>query len=115
MNSFGALAGVRVLDFTHMIAGPYITLLMAYHGAEIIKIESRSRLDGFRRRRGDETTDTSRPFGDFNRNKRDITLNLKSSGGRELARRIAAISDLVTENFSAPVMRSLGLGYEDLR
>lgn len=113
--AFGALNGIRVLDFSHMIAGPFITLLMAYHGAEVIKIESRQRLDGFRHRRGDEEINASRPFGDFNRNKRDVTINLKTEAGRDLAKRLAAISDVAVENFSAQVMAKLGLSYEDLR
>jgi crotonobetainyl-CoA:carnitine CoA-transferase CaiB-like acyl-CoA transferase len=110
---FGALQGVRVLDFTHMIAGPYTTLLMAYHGAEVIKVESRRRLDGFRRRRGDEDPEGSRPFGDFNRNKRDITLNLKHPDARGLVLRLAGACDVVVENYSAPVMPQLGLAYAD--
>jgi benzylsuccinate CoA-transferase BbsF subunit len=112
---FGALQGVRVLDFSHMIAGPLITLLMAYNGAEVIKVESKQRMDGFRHRRGDEEVNASRPFGDFNRNKLDVTINLKSPEGCALAKRLAAVSDVVVENFSASVMAKLGLSYDELR
>lgn len=112
--SFGALQGIRVLDFSHMIAGPYITLMMAYHGAEVIKIESGQRYDGFRRRRGDEELNASRPFADFNRNKRDVTINLKKEAGRDLVKRLAVISDVAVENFSADVLTKLGLSYRDL-
>lgn len=111
-RDFGALCGLRVLDFSHMIAGPIVTQLMAYNGAEVIKVESHRWFDGFRRRRGDEDINASRPYSDFNRNKLDVTLNLKHPDGIELAKRLVGMSDVVVENFSTDVMAKLGLSYE---
>ncbi len=109
------LAGIRVADFTHMVAGPYGTMQLAYFGAEVIKIESRARPDTWRIREGNKDVEASLPFADHNRNKLSITANLKSEEGREVARRIIARSDVVVENFSVGVMDRLGLGYEELR
>ena len=109
------LAGVRVADFTHMVAGPYGTMQLAYFGAEVIKIESRARPDTWRIREGNKDVEASLPFADHNRNKLSVTANLKADEGRELARRIIAESDVVVENFSVGVMDRLGLSYEELR
>ncbi len=109
------LAGVRVADFTHMVAGPYGTMQLAYLGAEVIKIESRARPDTWRIREGNKDVEASLPFADHNRNKLSVTANLKTAEGKELARRIIAESDVVVENFSVGVMDRLGLGYQELR
>ena len=109
------LAGIRVADFSHMVAGPYGTMQLAYFGAEVIKIESRTRPDTWRIREGNKDVEASLPFADHNRNKLSVTANLKTEEGRELARRIIAESDVVVENFSVGVMGRLGLGYEELR
>lgn len=109
------LTGVRVADFTHMVAGPYGTMQLAYFGAEVIKIESRARPDTWRVREGNKDVEASLPFADHNRNKLSVTANLKNAEGRELARRIIAESDVVVENFSVGVMDRLGLGYAELR
>ncbi len=109
------LAGIRVADFTHMVAGPYGTMQLACFGAEVIKIESRARPDTWRIREGNKDVEASLPFADHNRNKLSVTANLKTEEGREVARRIIARSDVVVENFSVGVMGRLGLGYEDLR
>ncbi|MCY4487998.1 MAG: CoA transferase [Deltaproteobacteria bacterium] len=109
------LEGIRVADFTHMVAGPYGTMQLAYFGAEVIKIESRARPDTWRIREGNKDVEASLPFADHNRNKLSITANLKSEEGRDVARRIIAESDVVVENFSVGVMDRLGLGYEELK
>lgn len=109
------LAGIRVADFTHMVAGPYGTMQLAYFGAEVIKIESRARPDTWRIREGNKDVEASLPFADHNRNKLSVTANLKTAEGREVARRIIAESDVVVENFSVGVMDRLGLGYEELK
>ena len=109
------LAGIRVADFTHMVAGPYGTMQLAYFGAEVIKIESRARPDTWRIREGNKDVEASLPFADHNRNKLSITANLKTEEGRGVARRIIAESDVVVENFSVGVMDRLGLGYEALK
>ena len=109
------LAGIRVADFTHMVAGPYGTMQLAYFGAEVIKIESRARPDTWRIREGNKDVEASLPFADHNRNKLSVTANLKTEEGREVARRLIAMSDVVVENFSVGVMDRLGLGYEELK
>lgn len=115
--STGALAGVKVLDLTQMLAGPYCTMLLADQGADVIKIEpvggDPTRLFGpFR------ADDTARHFGGYfqstNRNKRSLALDLKAPEGAALFRRLAADADIVVENFRAGVMDKLGLGYETL-
>lgn len=109
------LDGLRVIDFSHMVAGPYCSLQLAYFGAEVIKVESRGRPDPWRVRDGNEDIEQSGPFADHNKNKRSITLNLKSAKAVGLAKRLVAVSDVVIENFSADVMAKLGLDYPDLR
>lgn len=109
------LSGIRVVDFTHMVAGPYGTLQLAYFGAEVIKIESTVRPDTWRIREGNKDVEQSRPFADHNRNKLSVTINLKTEEGREIVRRLIRISDVVVENFSASVMDRLGLGYENIK
>jgi crotonobetainyl-CoA:carnitine CoA-transferase CaiB-like acyl-CoA transferase len=109
------LEGIRILDFSHMLVGPYCTLQLASFGAEVIKVESRSRPDPWRFRDGTGDPEQSGPFADHNRNKRSITLNLKSERGVALARELVRLSDVVIENFSADVMAKLGLEYETLR
>lgn len=109
------LHGIRIADFTHMVAGPYGTMQLAYFGAEVIKVESTVRPDLWRIREGNKDVEASLPFADHNKNKLSVTMNLKSAEGRELARRLIAISDVVVENFSAGVMERFGLGYADLK
>ncbi|MBL8165776.1 MAG: CoA transferase [Anaerolineae bacterium] len=115
----GALAGVRVLDFTRVLAGPFCTMLLGDMGADVIKIENPNG--------GDESREWGPPWigeGDLrlsayyasvNRNKRSLTLNLKKAEGRELARALAAQSHVVVENFKAGGMAEFGLGYDELR
>jgi benzylsuccinate CoA-transferase BbsF subunit len=113
----GPLAGVRVADFGWVLAGPYATMLLAYMGAEVIKIESRRRVDEQRiaHRAGlSEELDASSNFLEINLNKRSVTLNIATSEGAELASRIVAMSDIVVENMRPGVMDRLGLGYPDL-
>lgn len=113
--ALGPLAGVRVADFSHIAAGPYGTLQLAYFGADVVKVESSRHLDGWRTRDGNADMEESRPFADHNKNKRSVTLDLKHPDGREVARRFVAHCDVVVENFSFGVMERLGLGYDELR
>ncbi|MGH7321703.1 MAG: CoA transferase, partial [Candidatus Rokuibacteriota bacterium] len=117
----GALAGTRVLDLTWVLAGPYATRILADHGAEVIKIESRHRPDPSRfaaalhfSRDPTRHPDTSGYFNNYNRNKRSITVNLERPEGLALLRRLIAVSDVVVENFSARVMTRWGLDYAGL-
>ena len=111
----GALEGVRVLDLSRHLAGPYCAMMLGDLGAEVIKVE---RPDG-----GDETRQWGPPFvgGEAayylccNRNKRSVTINLKDRRGAGIVRDLAARSDVLIENFRVGGPEALGLGYEDLR
>jgi crotonobetainyl-CoA:carnitine CoA-transferase CaiB-like acyl-CoA transferase len=114
------LEGIRVLDFTERIQGPYGTQMLADLGAEVIKVERVSALtpDGRPDDRyppeGERTLYTSM-FLSANRNKRSIALDLKSPHGAEVAHRLVPLCDVVYENFRPGVMERLGLGYEHCR
>lgn len=111
----GALEGVRIADFSRVLAAPYATMLMADLGAEVIKIE---RPDG-----GDETRAWGPPWSDdgestyflsVNRNKEARVLDLRSDEGRAVALELVAGCDVVVENFRSGTMERLGLGYDEL-
>lgn len=113
-----ALEGVKVLDLTHHIAGPYCTKLLADFGADVLKVERPGgdparRLPPFFHDQPDP--ERSLVFGYLNTNKKGLTLDLKSSTGREILRSLARDSDVVVENFSPRVMPSLGLSFDALR
>lgn len=117
-----SLDGIRVLDLTWVLAGPYCTRILADHGAEVIKVESSGRPDPTRfapamhlSRGPHDDPDTSGYFNDVNRNKRSITLNTRSPEGLAVLADLIAESDVVIENFSSSVMEKMGLGYERLR
>ncbi|MGR3425073.1 MAG: CaiB/BaiF CoA transferase family protein [Sagittula sp.] len=109
-----ALEGIRVLDFTRMIAGPYCTQMLADLGAEVIKIERPGTGDETRRMAAVERGDASPIFYWANRNKKSVELNLSDPRGREMARALAAKADVVVENFTASVMKRHGLDYDTL-
>ncbi|MBI2888000.1 MAG: CoA transferase [Chloroflexi bacterium] len=123
------LEGVRILDLTQMLAGPYATRLLADLGAEMIKIESRQRYDLTRGPVGGDRVSRAYPnddpgehpwnrshfFNELNRNKLGITLSLTHPRGVELFKALVRASDAVIENFSARVMQNLGLSYQVLR
>ncbi|MBZ0283982.1 MAG: CoA transferase [Anaerolineae bacterium] len=118
-NHQKALAGVRVLDFTRVLAGPFCTMLLGDLGAEVIKVEHPFG--------GDETRQWGPPWfsdGDsqfsayylsVNRNKRSLTSNLKTEAGRELAKQLATKSQVLIENFKVGGMAEFGLGYDHLK
>ena len=114
----GALQGVKVLDLTHHIAGPYCTKLLADHGADVVKVErpggdpARHIPPFFHDEAG---PDKSLPFLYLNTSKRGVTLNLKSGRGREMLKSLARESDILVENFTPRVMPSLGLDFATLR
>ncbi|WP_449252939.1 CaiB/BaiF CoA transferase family protein [Brevundimonas naejangsanensis] len=109
------LQGLRVVDFTHFVAGPFCTMMLGDLGADVIKIEG-VRGDDFRHYPPAEPDlgGEGAPFLWTNRNKRSITLNLKSDAGLSVARALVAQADIVVENFSTGVMERLGLGYDVL-
>ncbi|MGF1596299.1 MAG: CaiB/BaiF CoA transferase family protein [Acidimicrobiales bacterium] len=108
------LDGIRVLDFSRIIAGPLCTQQLADLGADVIKVEHPVNGDEMRARssKGDRRGPA---FLAFNRSKRSIAIDLSSDAGRDLARRLAAEADVVIENFRPGVMARLGLGSDDLR
>ena len=116
-----ALHGIRVLDLTWVLAGPYCTKVLADHGADVIKVESARRPDPTRfapfmhLSRGPHTDpNTNGYFNEVNRNKRSIALDTRTDEGVAVLRDLIAQSDVLVENFSSTVMRKLGLGYEEL-
>jgi crotonobetainyl-CoA:carnitine CoA-transferase CaiB-like acyl-CoA transferase len=112
-----ALEGVRVLDFTQMMMGPWATQFLGDMGAEVIKVERPGSGEWERglRAMGELLGGQSPFFLAMNRNKKSLTLNLKDPRAREVVLRLAETCDLVTENFRPGVMDRLGMGYEDLR
>lgn len=111
--SSGALGGVRILDFSHALAGPYCTLLLSDYGADVFKIEARS---------GDMGRTWGPPFAGgessfflgLNRGKRGISINLKEPEGLDLCLRLIDTMDVLIENFRPGAMDRLGLGFSDL-
>jgi CoA:oxalate CoA-transferase len=106
------LAGMRVVDFTSMIAGPYCTRLLADCGAEVLKIEEPH--GDHMRSRPPLRDGHSTYFGHLNAGKKSVALDLKSEEGRNSAQRLIAASDVVVENFRPGVMKRLGLDYAAL-
>ncbi|MBI3936087.1 MAG: CoA transferase [Betaproteobacteria bacterium] len=113
------LEGVRVTDFSWIGAGSYTTKLLADFGADVIKIESSTRLDSLRSTAPfkDRVPGVNRSgyFADRNTSKRSVTVNMKHPRGQELARALIARSDVVANNFTPGTMEKFGLGYEDVR
>jgi len=100
------LEGIRILDFTWVVAGPVATRILADHGAEVVKIERKNPPPLGNRKLGLQC--------DLHRNKISLALNMAEPRGIELARQLAARSDVVIDNFSARVMRAWGMDYESL-
>jgi len=108
------LAGIRIADFSHVMAGPYASYLLRLLGAEVIKIEAPGRGDAMRNYGADRRYDGMAPaFIGVNAGKKSVVLDLKNPAQLEAARRIIASSDVVLENFRPGVINRLGLGYED--
>jgi formyl-CoA transferase len=114
----GALQGVRVVDLTNVLSGPFCTLQLALLGAEVIKVENPKAGD-LARVLGSVPSLNRKLMGTSflaqNANKKSLTLNLKQPEGQELFRRLVATADVVVENFRPDVMPRLGLGYPELR
>lgn len=108
-----ALSDIRILDLTRVIAGPYATMLLGDMGAEIIKIELPGRGDDARFGYPD-VDGVPIAFLALNRNKKGITLDIRTPEGADVFRRLVAQADVVVENFSAGTMERWGLGYADL-
>jgi len=112
-SSAGALAGIRVVDLSRVLGGPYCTQILSDHGAGVLKVEPPM---------GDETRTWGPPFVEgtasyflgVNRNKQDIALDLSRPEGREAVLRLLADADVLVENFKTGTMEKWGLGFEDV-
>ena len=119
MPSHNALENLTVLDLTRVLAGPFCTMMLADMGANVIKIEIPNGGDDtrayppFRNNINDEKE--SIYFANINRNKKGITLNLKSDEGKEIFRKLVRKADIVVENYRPGVMDKLGIGYDALK
>ncbi len=102
------LKGIRILDFSRILAGPYATRILADFGAEVIKLQTKKTATG-------AESNTSGYFSAWNRNKKSITLDLSRPGAKELVLRLAAICDVVVENFSPRVMSNWGLTFDIIK
>ena len=102
------LTGIRVVEFSHMVMGPTCGLILADLGADVVKVEPAPGGDKTRHLPGSGAG----YFGTYNRNKRSISVNLKSTEGREFATQLIRASDVLIENFGAGVLDRLGLGYD---
>ena len=109
-----ALDGIRILDLSNYIAGPFAAMLLADMGAAVVKIENTGGGDPFRKW-GQEPRMYSPLFRSYNRNKRSMTLNLRDPEGKEIFLKMAGEADIVIENFRPGVMDRLELGYERLK
>ena len=110
----GALAGLKVIDLTRVLGGPYCTMVLSDHGAEVIKLEPPQ---------GDETREWGPPFDDagdasyfigINRNKKSVGLDLSKPAGREVLLRLLEDADVLVENFKPGTMEKWALSYEDV-
>ncbi|HWJ38782.1 MAG TPA: CoA transferase [Sphingomicrobium sp.] len=112
------LEGIRVLDLTNVLAGPFCAYQLALLGAEVIKVETPGSGD-LARQLGASPDLSARLMGASflaqNANKKSVTINLKSEQGKEAFRRLVGTADVLVENFRPGVMRRLGVGYEDLK
>ncbi|MED5407525.1 MAG: CoA transferase, partial [Pseudomonadota bacterium] len=118
MNTgYGPLNGVRVIDFTHVMAGPTCALMLADMGADVVKIE-RTPFEADEARNAQDPyyiNGVSATYMILNRNKRSLPLDLKTQAGVAIARRLLDGTDVVVENFRPGVLDRLGLGYEEIR
>jgi benzylsuccinate CoA-transferase BbsF subunit len=114
MSGARPLAGIRVLDFTHVLAGPACTRVLNEFGADVVRVENAKRPDALQSAPA-EHVDRTLAYVMMHYGKRSISLDLKDEGDRATARRLASVADVVVENFSAGVMQKLGLDYASLR
>jgi len=110
----GPLSGLKVVDLTHVMAGPTCTLMLADMGAEVIKIEKIPAGDDTRYMVPPKIGDEAASFLMMNRNKKGIALDLKKPGGAKVLRRLLASADVLVENFGPGVMDRLGFGYAEI-
>ena len=109
------LSGLTVVDLTQFEAGPSCTEALAWHGANVIKVEEPRRGDAGRLTISERPDMDSLYFILLNANKRSVTCNLKSDGGRDLLRRLIERADVVIENFAPGTIEKLGFGWDAIR
>lgn len=110
-----ALKGLKVIDMTHIMAGPACTLMLADMGADVIKVEKVPGGDDTRRSVPPQIGDQAASFLMMNRDKRGIAVNLRSDGGKEVLRRLLKEADVLVENYRRQTLPKLGFDYESLR
>lgn len=110
----GPLSGIKVLDFTSNVAGPFCTMILGDLGADVIKIERPGGGDDARAWQPPSWNGYSTTFLSLNRNKRSIVVDINTAGGQELIRRMAKDADVLVESFRPNSLRKRGLGYGDL-
>jgi crotonobetainyl-CoA:carnitine CoA-transferase CaiB-like acyl-CoA transferase len=111
----GPLAGIKVIELCHVMAGPACGVMLADMGADVIKVEKLPGGDETRRTVPPKIGDEAASFLMMNRNKRGIGVNLKTEDGKRVLRRLLKDADVVTENYRRGVMERMGLGYEELK
>src|ERR1044072_6695878 len=111
----GPLSGLKVVDLTHVMAGPTCTLMLADMGADVIQIEKIPAGGDTRYLIPPKIGDEAASFLMMNRNKKGIALDLKKPGGAKVLRRLIGSADVLVENFGPGVMDKLGFGYADIR
>jgi crotonobetainyl-CoA:carnitine CoA-transferase CaiB-like acyl-CoA transferase len=111
----GPLAGLKVIELAHVMAGPVCGLMLADMGADVIKVEKTGGGDDTRRQLPPDINGESAAYMMMNRNKRGIVLDLKQPAGKDVLRRMVRDADVLIENYRADTLPSLGLGYDDLR
>lgn len=114
MERLGALEGITVLDLTRVLAGPFSSMMLADMGANVIKIEETGK-GADERQMGPFQNGESAYYMNLNRNKKGVTLNLKSPKGKEIFKNLVKQADVVLENYRPGTMEKLGLGYEVLK
>jgi crotonobetainyl-CoA:carnitine CoA-transferase CaiB-like acyl-CoA transferase len=111
----GALEGIKILDLTRVLAGPFCTMILGDLGAEVLKVEGVSSKDDTRAWGPPYIGGESAYYLCANRNKRAMTLNLKSDQGKDIFKKLLTDSDVVVQNFKTGTLEKLGLGYEEMR
>jgi len=111
----GPLAGLKVIDLTHVMAGPTCTLMLADMGADVIKVEKTPQGDDSRHMIPPQIGEESAAFLMMNRNKRGVVIDLKTAGGKKVLRRLVESADVLVENFAPGVMDRFGFAYDEVR
>ncbi len=113
-SGLGPLEGIRIIDLTSMLSGPWATMILADQGADVIKVEQPGQGD-HTRAYGNQRRGFSASFLNLNRNKRSVTIDLKTPAGVDLVKRLCATADVLVQNFRPGVVERLGLGEAAIR